>query len=108
MIKSRWRTHLSIGVGDDVILQHAVRAHGNFTEYAPLFLIGMAINEFNGMAWWLLAAVGVLFFAGRLLHAYSLLVAEHKSKGHRFRISGMIMSFAGLTLQAILLVISAL
>jgi hypothetical protein len=59
----------SVGLGEDERFLRAVRAHGNFSEYAPLFLILLFLAELQGAAQWLLGAMAVSFIAGRVVHA---------------------------------------
>jgi len=52
-------------------LHRAIRAHGNLIEYAPIFLIVLALLEMTGAGNGMLHLLGVLFVVGRLSHAYS-------------------------------------
>ncbi|MEO0679422.1 MAG: MAPEG family protein, partial [Pseudomonadota bacterium] len=45
---------VSLGDGGDLRLQRRTRAQGNLVEYAPLFLILLALAEMQGAAGWLL------------------------------------------------------
>lgn len=49
-------------------LQFAIRTHGNFTEFAPLFLIILGGLELSGGSQTALVAIAVLFVIARLLH----------------------------------------
>lgn len=59
----------SIGLEGNERFVRAVRAHANLGEYAPLFLILLAISELQGADIRILTIVAVVFFAGRLMHA---------------------------------------
>jgi len=64
----RRKVKVSLGVGDDAALQNLVRAHGNFTEYAPMGLLLLAVLELSGGSprnLWILAG---LLVVGRLVH----------------------------------------
>lgn len=56
------------GKGDDELLQRAVRAHGNFTEYVPTMLILLYFLESSGVAGVKLHALAGAFFLGRVMH----------------------------------------
>ena len=60
----RW---LAFGRFDDS-LDRAIRAQGNLTEYAPIFLILMVLAEMHGMAPASLHYYGMAFVLGRLMH----------------------------------------
>lgn len=59
--------------GADLELQRRIRAHGNFSEYAPSMLLVMALMEGSGAAHPLVASVGMAFLISRLLHAFGML-----------------------------------
>jgi len=56
------------GKGDDAVLQRAIRAHGNLTEYAPTMLILLAFLEQSGTSVIKLHVLGGSFLLGRLMH----------------------------------------
>lgn len=56
----------------------AIRAHGNAAEFIPLFLVLFLLWELQGASDNMLAAVGGLFVAARLAHAYGM-VAVHRT-----------------------------
>ena len=109
-VRARRAAKLSVGVNDDEALLRATRAQGNLTEYAPTFLVLMALAELNGVTAFWLAPLAIAFLAGRLMHAHSLLEAETARAGdetmERFvwRVRGMQATlFALLILAATLL-----
>lgn len=59
--------------GADLELQRRIRAHGNFSEYAPSMLLVMALMEGSGAAHPLVASIGMAFLISRLLHAFGML-----------------------------------
>ena len=61
----------SFGNNNEEGLQRAIRAHGNLTEYAPIFLIIMLIAETNGFQASVLHYYGSTFLIGRLIHGIS-------------------------------------
>ena len=52
----------------DESLDRAIRAQGNLTEYAPVFLILMLLAEMHGIASASLHYYGMAFLLGRLMH----------------------------------------
>lgn len=68
----RWRHKVSIGDGGNEHLIARIRAHGNFAETAPIFLILLAGVELaRGSPTWLWL-VGALFILGRLAHPFGM------------------------------------
>jgi uncharacterized membrane protein YecN with MAPEG domain len=59
---------LAFGNLGDSTLNRAIRAHGNFAEYAPIILIMMYILETQNASSVLLHAIGLLLISGRLMH----------------------------------------
>lgn len=93
VIKARQKGRVLIGHGEADYLLRRIRAHANFAEYAPIFLILLFTSEKIGMNAYLLHAMGILFLIGRISHAYGLLKAENlvneKWQGIWFRIKAM-------------------
>ncbi|HEX8528231.1 MAPEG family protein [Allosphingosinicella sp.] len=64
--------HVSIGDEGNAAVLTRMRAHGNFAENTPIFLILLALIELAiGSAIWLWAAA-ILFILGRILHAFGM------------------------------------
>ncbi len=60
------------GDGGNPKMLRRMRAHANFTEYAPAILILMALIEFaRGPSIWLWA-LGIVFILARLAHAFGM------------------------------------
>ena len=108
VIRGRRQFKAAIGDGGEFELQRRIRAHGNLAEYAPLFLILLALAEHQGLPALGVHAFGVLFLAGRASHAYGVLKGEVYENGvlvagleHRRR--GMQITLSCLAILAILL-----
>jgi len=69
VIGLRRKNKVGLGSGGREDLERAIRAHGNFAEYAPFGIILIACLELNGAPWWLVAIPGITLITGRLLHA---------------------------------------
>ncbi|MEM8542306.1 MAG: MAPEG family protein [Pseudomonadota bacterium] len=92
VIKSRQSGGASLGDGGDKTLQRRIRAQANLTEYAPLFVIVIALLEIQDGNQVILALLSVTFLVGRVAHGYALAFTNGNASG---RIGGM-----GLTLGA--------
>ena len=79
--------------GEPTLLRR-VRAHGNFSETAPMALLLMLLLELSGVASVWLVMFGTALLLGRLLHAAGLLGWG----GHRARLLGMALTLAALSL----------
>lgn len=102
VIRNRRRSRVSLGTGEDKALLAASRAHGNFTEYAPLCLILLALLEAGGTAGWMLHALGLMLVAGRIAHGLGLI---YQKGSFRLRQVGMLGTFTVLILGGALLVV---
>lgn len=58
-----------LGTGGNRALERAVRVHGNFTEYVPIFLVALFLAESCGTGAFALHAAGAAMLAGRAAHA---------------------------------------
>ena len=97
VIRSRRRLKVALGDGNKDGMRQATRAHGNFAEYAPLFLILLGLAEHQGLPWWAVHLLGALFLLGRLLHAYGVAFKERYKQDRvenlSFRVRGMVLTF---------------
>jgi uncharacterized protein len=108
VIKGRRLHGAGIGDANDVGLKRRIRAHANLVEYAPFFLILMALAEHGGLSHWLVHGLCLAFLLGRVSHAYSLLYAENyegeKLRGNPiWRIGGMMLTFTTTGLLALIM-----
>lgn len=79
------------GDSADETLRRRIRAQGNFIEYVPLGLIGLAFIEANAASTWLVVGVGSTLVLGRLLHAVGMLHSSAPLRG-----VGMIFTYLAL------------
>jgi uncharacterized membrane protein YecN with MAPEG domain len=93
VVRLRRGRHVALGVGGDQSLEQPVRVHGNFTEYAPTFLVLLLLAELGGATFGFLHVMGAMFMAGRLLHAYGLSIARGGSFG---RFTGSLVSWTAI------------
>ena len=67
-----------------------MRAHANFVEYTPFFLILLALIELaRGPQQWLWA-VSILYILGRLAHAFGM----DRKAPNPLRVGGMVVTWA--------------
>ena len=79
-------------------LNRNVRAHGNFSEYVPIFSILLLALEIEGSTSAVYLAVATVIFAyGRLAHAICFAFFDHSPF---LRITGMLGTYIGLALLA--------
>jgi len=83
-----------LGSGGNEDLERAIRAQGNFAEYAPFGIILVACLELNGAPWWLVAIPGIALIIGRLIHAKGMNIPPPDFSQ---RVLGMRFTFGTLT-----------
>ena len=72
-VSAQRRQHkVSLGHGGNPGLEARMRAHGNYVEYTPFFLILLGLIELaRGAETWLWL-VAIIFIVGRILHAFGM------------------------------------
>ena len=81
VIKSRGDLNIFIGHGDNAMLERKIRAHGNFIENVPTFLIGLLLLELMiGSGLWVLV-LGAVVVVARLSHAIALMANSGVTAG---------------------------
>ncbi len=89
-----------IGIGDEHDpFFRAVRAHANFSEYTPLFLILLTLVEMADAPSLFVSLLGGAFIIGRISHWYGLTEPDRL----RFRTLGMVLTLTPLIAAAVLL-----
>ena len=97
VIRQRRADRIGIGSGGNETLERAIRVPGNFTEYAPMALIGLfAMAGLSAAPIWL-HVTGGLFTVGRLLHAFGYSRNSGTSVG---RFGGMILTLLAFLVMA--------
>ncbi len=93
----RFQHKVSLGTGGKDVVEKRMRAHANFTEYAPLFLILLGLIELaRGPETWLWAAA-IAFVLGRLAHAFGM----DRPAPNALRIGGMLLTYTPLLILAV-------
>jgi uncharacterized membrane protein YecN with MAPEG domain len=101
----RRANRVSLGDADSKDLRQRVRGQGNFTEYAPIGLIILACVELQGSPTIAVHLLGLMLFAGRLLHAMAFWVHP---MNFRYRTWGMILTTAMMAFGGLGLVLHSL
>jgi uncharacterized protein len=73
VVRLRAKTKVDLGSGGNATLEQAIRAHGNFTEYAPFILLLLLIAAMGGEHLYWLHGMGIALTVARLLHPWGLL-----------------------------------
>ena len=105
VIKLRRSNKIAIGDGNNIALQKAIRAQGNFSETVPLSLILLVIAENNGASLFWLNFCAVILVIGRISHGYGV---SQISENYRFRVFGMTMTFASISLLSLVNIVLSL
>ncbi|HYD14713.1 MAG TPA: MAPEG family protein [Allosphingosinicella sp.] len=88
---SRLRRPLKIGIGDggNEVLLRRMRAHANFAENMPIFLVLLGFVELAvGKSVWLWAA-GIVFVLARIAHAFGM----DRPGANLLRVAGIALSW---------------
>ena len=82
----RLRNRISLGTGDDPVLERKIRRHGNLAENAALFIVILALAEMTVVPNDVVAIIAVIFVVGRVLHAIALspFAGSDDSSGGKF------------------------
>ena len=70
MTRTRLKINLGDGGNDEMV--RAIRAQGNYVEYAPLALIGLFALAAQGQGAGVIHALGAAFLAARIAHLLGL------------------------------------
>lgn len=98
VIGERRRAGVAIGAGDDLVLERAIRAQGNFAEYVPFALVLLALAEAGGTPGWVIHPLGAALLAGRIAHGWGIV---RQPEDYRFRVGGMMATFAVIAAAAL-------
>jgi len=105
VIKGRRQEQTALGSGDSRMLEQRIRAQANLAEYTPVVLILLFAAETQGISVFFIHIIGILFFTGRVVHAYALISFE-KYDGKKlitstkYRKIGMVCTFISLAISA--------
>ncbi len=89
VIGARVKNEVLIGDQGNSEMLFAIRTHGNFTEYTPIFLVLLGLLEYSGGNATALMVLAALFVVGRPLHALGM----GEDANLKLRQIGMILTF---------------
>jgi uncharacterized membrane protein YecN with MAPEG domain len=104
VIAVRRAQKIGLGDGEDKMLRRRIRAHGNFSEYAPWLMIVLLALPLVGAKEWLVHLVGLTGLVGRTLHAIGI---SNSGGASLPRVSGMILTLISLLTGAASLLLLA-
>ncbi len=81
VVSKRNSQEVSLGDGNDEIMQRAIRVQGNFTEYVPMALLGLLALAWLQAPVWALHAVGGVLTLARIMHATGLAKSAGRTIG---------------------------
>jgi len=102
VVERRRSARIGLGDGDDVVLLHRIRVHGNAAENVPLALVLLALCELTGSAPAVLHALGVTLLVARIMHAWGLSQSAGVTVG---RFVGVFATWGAMIAMALLLVL---
>jgi uncharacterized membrane protein YecN with MAPEG domain len=88
---------IPLGTGGDALLERAVRAHSNFSEYVPLALMLIWMLELQSNNRALVGILGTMLVIGRAIHAYGV---SQLNEDFRLRVGGMGLTMACLIISS--------
>lgn len=97
---------VNLGDGGDPVLLSRIRAHGNFTENAPLLLVGLfALAALSALPL-VLHIFGAAFTLGRVAHAFGMSDAGKDGKGRLIGTLLTMLSYLGMAGTLIFLIVT--
>jgi len=87
---------VSLGDGGDATLLARIRAHANFTENAPLLLIGLFALASLSVLPIILHVFGIAITLGRVLHAHGMAGKNANGKGRSLGAMLSLVSYLGI------------
>jgi uncharacterized protein len=91
VVQVRRSARISLGDGENSDLRKRIRAHGNFSEHAPLIIAVLVLLPLLGAKEWMVHLVGACGLTGRILHAIAVSGGDQLL---RHRVRGMMLTFA--------------
>ena len=105
VIRMRGIAKVAIGHGGNASLERRMRVHANFAEYVPFALILLTFLEMQAQSRYLIHILALALIAGRSIHAYGV---SQEKENIRFRVTGMLTTFAVLIAAGLVLLVNGL
>ncbi len=90
-LRLRRQLRVAIGHGNEPKLERATRAHTNFAEYVPISILLIYFLEIHTVSSIWIHLLCTVLLVGRIVHAYGV---SQVSEDHRYRVTGMSLTFA--------------
>ncbi len=90
-LRLRGQLRVAIGHGNEPKLERAARAHANFAEYVPISILLIYFLEIHTVSSIWIHLLCTVLLVGRIVHAYGV---SQVSEDHRYRVTGMSLTFA--------------
>jgi hypothetical protein len=104
VIKAR-RNRNTQNSSSEKVFNAKVRAHANYLEYTPIFLISLLGLTLIKQSFISLLILGGVFIVGRIIHALGLIIFEQRSPANYLpRVIGMTLTLVPLGIAAIILI----
>lgn len=103
VIRERRSAKQAVGAGGLPELERRMRVHANFAEYVPFALLLLGMAELRGVWAPVLHVLCTLLVAGRCSHAWGV---SRTPEVFRFRVAGMMATFAVLIGAALAILVS--
>lgn len=93
----RGKSGISLGTGDDPVMERKVRRHGNLAENAGLFVAVLALAEMTVVPNIVVQYIAVAFIVARIFHAVALssAVGAQGGEGSKFFVVARIIGALG-------------
>jgi uncharacterized protein len=101
VVRLRREFSIPLGSGKEILLERAVRAQANFSEYAALSLLLLGALELQHYPAQLLHALGFALFIARCAHAYGISFID---EDYRFRTFATTVTFTVIAVASLFLV----
>ena len=99
-IRIRRSQKVAVGTGGNLLLERAVRVHGNFAEYVPISLIVLGFDEARLVSPIILHVLCITLLVGRIIHAVG--VAQTK-ENFKLRVAAMVLTLTTMAVASVVL-----
>ena len=72
VVRARLPHKINVGDGGNEAVMRRMRAHANYAENMPIFVILLALTELAGGNEWVLWGAGIAFILSRLAHGFGM------------------------------------
>ncbi|MEO9469987.1 MAPEG family protein [Parasphingorhabdus sp.] len=93
----RGKSGVSLGLGDDPVLERKIRRHGNLAENAAIFIVVLALAEITVVPGGVIKTIAIVFLAARLFHAIAMstVIGSHGGEGSKVFVVARVLGALG-------------